>query len=254
LEINKSDIYTGLGAAYDRMTGDAARWKTTAEQYRPFLEQWKPNSILDIGCGTGGEAVALAKLGLKVIGVDATPQFIDIARSKAASENQALEFYIDDMTRLQNIADDSADLIICSGNTLPHILTIDDLYTAMRQFYRVAAAEGHIILQWLNYRPILHSRQRLVGLTGAENEAFLRFYDFNPNEMLTFNILHCIRLEKWRVEWHSTTLKPWLADDVGMALRRAGWRDIEIAADIKRTAFEPDSSKDVTLLAKKFAN
>lgn len=39
--------------------------------------------VLDLGCGTGGHAIPLAKRGYRVIGVDRSPQMLDAARSKA---------------------------------------------------------------------------------------------------------------------------------------------------------------------------
>jgi len=39
--------------------------------------------ILDIGCGTGGVALACAARGARVVGVDSNPEMLEVARSKA---------------------------------------------------------------------------------------------------------------------------------------------------------------------------
>lgn len=40
----------------------------------------KPSRILDLGCGTGRIAISLSKLGHEVIGVDANPQMLRVAK------------------------------------------------------------------------------------------------------------------------------------------------------------------------------
>jgi SAM-dependent methyltransferase len=42
----------------------------------------KPNSVLDIGCGTGTHSLELAKRGYKMTGVDLSQSMIDIAKQK----------------------------------------------------------------------------------------------------------------------------------------------------------------------------
>jgi SAM-dependent methyltransferase len=40
-------------------------------------------SVLDLGCGTGGHAIPLARSGLTVVGVDRAPRMLEVARDKA---------------------------------------------------------------------------------------------------------------------------------------------------------------------------
>lgn len=39
--------------------------------------------LLDVGCYTGGEALALARAGYQVLGIDLSPKMVDLAQSKA---------------------------------------------------------------------------------------------------------------------------------------------------------------------------
>ena len=48
-----------------------------------------PAHLLDVGCGTGGHAVELARRGHRVTGVDLSPHMIEIARAKAADKPNA---------------------------------------------------------------------------------------------------------------------------------------------------------------------
>lgn len=55
---------------------------------------------LDLGCGTGTNAIFLAQHGFQVVGVDFSARAIAIARERARRANVAIDFHIADVTRL----------------------------------------------------------------------------------------------------------------------------------------------------------
>lgn len=59
-----------------------------------------PGKALDVGCGTGDHALALAARGWQVTGVDAVPLAIERARAKARSAGSDVRFLVGDVTAL----------------------------------------------------------------------------------------------------------------------------------------------------------
>lgn len=59
------------------------------EEAVKLFGQHVPDSVLDIGCGTGGHAIELARRGYHVTGVDLSPSMLDVAKNKAASLDSA---------------------------------------------------------------------------------------------------------------------------------------------------------------------
>ena len=73
-------------------------------------------SVLDVGCGTGGWLIELAKMypGIpRLIGVDASGKMLDFARAQAAAEGVAdrVEFLLMDALRMLEFPDDFFDLV-----------------------------------------------------------------------------------------------------------------------------------------------
>jgi SAM-dependent methyltransferase len=63
-----------------------------------------PGRALDIGCGTGRDAVYLSQRGWTVTGVDAVPRAIDAARLRARAAGAEVDWVLGDVTRLQTLA------------------------------------------------------------------------------------------------------------------------------------------------------
>jgi glycine/sarcosine N-methyltransferase len=251
----QQEFYDQLKDDYDSMTGDATRWEKLRESLTRIVEGLggKPRA-LDAGCGTGGLALLLASLGCVVTGVDVSEELLGIAKRKVESTGLTVEFMAGDLTNLPGLHANRFDLIICSGNTLPHLRQSVDLSAMFKDFTRIAAPNALLIVSWLNYIPILRDKHRLIGATEGDGKVFVRFYDFLPDNELGFNVMTLTHGSKnssrtWQGDLITTRLTPWLADDIGMIMRQTGWDDLEIACDLARGDFDPETSKDVVYFA-----
>lgn len=64
-----------------RIYSDQYRWRRWAEVY-PLLGDLAGARVVDLGCGIGDQARDLARLGAEVLGVDASPEVVEHARSR----------------------------------------------------------------------------------------------------------------------------------------------------------------------------
>jgi len=77
--------YDLIASEYDEMVGRALvsrRAKTIATELIAHLSP-QGGSLLDVGCYTGTEALLLAQRGFRVVGIDLSPNMIELSRSKA---------------------------------------------------------------------------------------------------------------------------------------------------------------------------
>jgi SAM-dependent methyltransferase len=87
----------------------------------------KPCRAIDLGCGTGANAIFLAQKGFEVTGVDFAVAAIDKAKARASEANVHVEFIVDDLTNLQ----------VVSGTFDFHLdyRVLDDLRLHQRRLY-----------------------------------------------------------------------------------------------------------------------
>lgn len=98
-----------------------------AELLPGVLERFgaRPKAVLDLACGEGTFAVIMAQRGLKVTGVDASPEMLRFARKKAEEAGVAVRFIEQDMRSLALA--EKFDLVTCWYDSLNYLLEYDEL-------------------------------------------------------------------------------------------------------------------------------
>ena len=71
--------------------------------------------VLDVGCGPGRHALALARRGIDVVGVDLSEDFIALARDAAAADGLPAHFDVGDVRELAYDAEFDAVICLCQG-------------------------------------------------------------------------------------------------------------------------------------------
>lgn len=113
------------------------------------LRRAKPRRVVDLACGTGAAAVALAKRGFEVTGVDGSGAMIARAKGRAERWKVQVDFRQQPLTGLD--LPGGYDLATCFYDSLNHL--IDPL--ALRQAFfsaRRALAPGALFLFDMNTR------------------------------------------------------------------------------------------------------
>jgi SAM-dependent methyltransferase len=119
-------------------------WKTLECSAKP--------RALDLGCGTGTNALYLAQRGYSVVGVDFSPKAIATARSKAKRANLAIDFHVADVTRLDSLSvREPFDFVLDIGCF--HAIDTAERARSANGIARLTRAGGVFILYAFNPRP-----------------------------------------------------------------------------------------------------
>lgn len=103
-------------------------------------------TVVDLGCGCGQNAVAMAKKGAAVTGIDFSERQIDEARQLAREKQLSIDFKIGDIAYLSFISDSTFDLAISACA----ISFVEDANSAFEEAFRIVKPGGTYVLSDMN--------------------------------------------------------------------------------------------------------
>ena len=111
--------------------------------------------VLDVGCGTGAMARHLAPRYDRVVGLDPDPDVIDEAIRLAEAAGRNARFHVAGMSEMAAAAEDTPwDMILCMGNTLPHLVRRDQQRHFLQNARNVLRRTGRMMIQTVNFDKI----------------------------------------------------------------------------------------------------
>lgn len=115
-----------------------------------FVSHHPPGRAIDLGCGTGTNAIYLAKQGWQVVGVDFSGKALSKARRKSKSYGVKVDFIHDDVSVLSKVQG-SFDLILDIGCF--HSLSPSQKQNYLKRAGELLAPDGYFLLYGFINRP-----------------------------------------------------------------------------------------------------
>jgi ubiquinone/menaquinone biosynthesis C-methylase UbiE len=165
-----------------------------------LLGKLENKRVLELGCGGGPNAVAMAKQGARVIAIDESVEQIAHARRLLEREETKLELRQGDLADLAFVRADTIDIAV----SIYSLASIADLDRVFRQVHRVLRPEAPLVLS------LPHPAFRIVDPYG--NPPILRrsYFDHTP--------------VPWMVGTEAGTDHPLTIADLFTSLGRANFR------------------------------
>jgi glycine/sarcosine N-methyltransferase len=260
LTVEATSFYDRLAPLFDVMTD----WEGRLEVEEPFLlrqlESVEAHTLLDAACGTGGHALALAARGYQVTGTDISPAMIELAHAKRAKRagDQDVRFSVAGLGDLASRFS-PFDATLCLGNSLPHLLSAAELRRAVEDLVATLRPGGILILHNLNYDRRWQARPRWFGVNSGVCQGrqvliwrFADYYDA-PQPRIAFHIALFEQAEdgRWSVQVNTTPQRPVFWAELDDLLPSAGLTGIRYYGDLTGSPFDPQSSPDLVVVARK---
>ena len=160
-------------AEISKFDAAAPRWWDPDGEFRP-LHDLNParldyvevraglagKDVLDVGCGGGLLAEAMARRGARVTGIDLAPEALAVARLHAVESGAAVEYRLVAVEALAESAPAKFDLVTC----LEMLEHVPDPAAVVAALGRLAKPGGHIICSTINR----NIRAFALAILGAE--------------------------------------------------------------------------------------
>lgn len=130
-----------MTALYDQLNG----WGSDYDYWLALAGTSSRLDVADLGCGTGQLTVLLARAGHRVVGIDADPGMLQVARARDGYELVTwVQGYADD------IATASTDLVTMTSHVSQVFLTDTDWAHALRELRRALRPGGRVAFDMRN--------------------------------------------------------------------------------------------------------
>lgn len=221
-----NEAYSQLALNYDNFMEEVPydKWLGFIESVWGKFDLEKPQSILDLCCGTGNVTFLLAEKGYQVCGIDNSCEMLAKASKKAIDKSLSIRFFDMDMTDF--MLPHTVDAVVCCCDGLNYAVDDGDLESAFSCVYDNLHENGVFIFD-LNtehkFKNVLGNKQY-----SAVEEDFAYFWqnEYDDEEMVNTYYVTLFKKENNGMydrseEYHWE--RAYTLDDVNDYLKRVGF-------------------------------
>lgn len=188
----------GAPGHYDRLLASVYAWMLgdRAEALENGRKQLRAAGVgaaqpgqraLDLGAGLGVHAIPLAELGHEVTAVDTSEVLLGEVRA-ARPDVRAI---CGDLLHAEGLVEGRFGVILCMGDTLPHLGSQEEVARALAAASRLLAEGGRLVLTFRDYvSRERHGADRFLLVRSDDARVMTCCLDFEPAHVAVTDIVH----------------------------------------------------------------
>ena len=151
-------FYDDLADSYSFIFAD---WEASVKRQGAIISDllgYPPLTVLDCSCGIGTQAIGWALEGYKVHATDISSKEVEQAKSAATKMEASLTFGVADFRTLDSQVEGEYGVVLSFDNSLPHLLTDNDLTKALEAMKTKLVTGGRLFISIRDYDVLLDEK------------------------------------------------------------------------------------------------
>ncbi|EMN5127655.1 class I SAM-dependent methyltransferase [Burkholderia contaminans] len=193
---------------YDTLLAEHYTWmfgmpfRAKVDEQRKLLEALgveagKHGTALDLGSGPGFQSIALASLGFeKVVAVDTSQTLLDELTTRKG--DLPIETALADLRGFDRLAvPGSSEAIVCMGDTLTHLDSMQDVKDVFRKARDVLQPSGLLILTFRDLSIELTGLDRILPIHADHDRIMACILEYGPDAVVVNDLVHVREAGAW---------------------------------------------------------
>jgi 2-polyprenyl-3-methyl-5-hydroxy-6-metoxy-1,4-benzoquinol methylase len=157
-----------------------------------------PGYAVDLGAGFGMHSIPLARSGFQVLAIDTSSYLLEQLRKHSAGLSvTAVQADLRDFARHISAP---ADLILCMGDTLPHLHSTDQIQQLFRDVAVTLRPGGRFVATFRDYRQLPLGNKRFVKVRSDSQRIHTCFLEQMGERVIVHDIVHEYGTDGWSMK------------------------------------------------------
>lgn len=203
-------------------------------------------AVLDLCCGPGRFAVALAKRGLSVTGVDRTKYLLDKARARGKKEAVRVEWIQDDMRTF--VRKDSFDLALSMFTSFGYLKDRNEDSLVLKNVFTSLRPVGRILMDLMGRETLAKIFQPTSAETASDGSILVEQPQILDDWTRLRNTWTVVR--KGKARQFTIELNLYSGQELRERLEQAGFNDVKLYGSLDEDPYGPDARRLVAVARK----
>jgi hypothetical protein len=186
-----------LASFYSWMIGDFKAKQSDQEAFfrSKNISPFQTKIAFDLGAAHGLQTISLANIGFLVKAIDFSDQLLEeLSRNKGTLPIEIIQADMLDFLHTQSLY---ADVIVCMGDTITHLSSINDVERLIKLSSEHLVDHGKIVFSFRDLTNSLEKEARFIPVKQDNERILTCFLEYFPDHVLVHDILY----EKQNGDW-----------------------------------------------------
>ncbi|MCC5810179.1 MAG: class I SAM-dependent methyltransferase [Ectothiorhodospiraceae bacterium] len=186
---------TSVAKHYEDHLASIYVWMAGGMDHALSLGKWDLADVIgsggtavDLGAGFGMHTIPLARAGYKVLALDTSSHLLDELRRHSAGLDVQVEQH--DMLHFAGHLSSKADLILCMGDTLPHLQTMDEVNLLLQRIAESLSPTGRFVATFRDYTRLPSGASRFIPVRSDSDRIHTCFLEEESEYVVVYDVIH----------------------------------------------------------------